>query len=122
MAVTPGFRAFALEQLGRVATNLRSRSMFGGVGIYSAERFFALLDDDALYLKVDDESRAAFEAQGMAPFLPFGDGSHVMQYYGIPGDLLEDADALRPWVERALAAAGRKGRNRRSRDRPRRPR
>jgi DNA transformation protein len=41
--------------------------MFGGVGIYAAELFFALLDDDTLYFKVDDATRPQFESRGMTP-------------------------------------------------------
>jgi len=104
MAVTPEYREFVLEQLGRVAP-VTSRAMFGGVGIYSDGLFFGLMDDDTLYLKVDDGNRGRFEAAGMGPFSPFGDDQHVMQYYELPADLLEDADALRPWVDGALDAA-----------------
>jgi DNA transformation protein and related proteins len=104
MAVTPEYREFVLEQLGRVAP-VTSRAMFGGVGIYSDGLFFGLMDNDALYLKVDDGNRGRFEAAGMGPFSPFGDDQHVMQYYELPADLLEDADALRPWVDGALDAA-----------------
>ena len=62
MPVSPNFRTFALEQLGRVASGIRGKSMFGGVGIYSGELFFALLDNDTLFLKVDDSNRGDFEA------------------------------------------------------------
>lgn len=112
MSVSPEFRQFALEQLGRVAPNLRSQSMFGGVGIYAGEYFFALIDDDTLYLKVDDSNRGAFEALGTGPFRPGGDGGEVMQYYEVPGDLLEDAETLRPWVADAIAVAERAKRKR----------
>ncbi|HVG43779.1 MAG TPA: TfoX/Sxy family protein [Longimicrobium sp.] len=104
MAVTPEYRDFVLEQLGRVVPVTR-RAMFGGVGIYSEGLFFGLMDDDTLYLKVDDGNRGRFESAGMGPFSPFGDDQHVMQYYELPADLLEDADALRPWVDGALDAA-----------------
>ena len=104
MAVTPEYRDFVLEQLGRVVP-VTSRAMFGGVGIYSEGMIFGLMDDDTTYLKVDDGNRGSFEAAGMGPFNPFGDGQHVMQYYELPADLLEDADALRPWVAGALDAA-----------------
>jgi DNA transformation protein and related proteins len=97
-----------LEQLGRVAAGIRGRSMFGGVGIYAGDLFFALMDEDALYFKVDDTNRADFEAEGMGPFKPFGEGGEVMQYYRLPGELLEDTESLRPWVEKAVAVAGRK--------------
>ena len=114
MAVDPSFLAFVEDQLGQVAS-IRSRRMFGGVGIYGDEVFFAIIDDDTVYFKVDDENRPDFEALGMGPFLPYGDEHRPMQYYRVPPDLLEDADALAPWVRKAIdvgrrAAAGRRKR------------
>ena len=88
--------------------------MFGGVGIYSGELFFALIAEDTVYFKVDDTNRPDFEARGMAPFRPAGPDGEVMQYYAVPEELLEDPEALRPWVDRALAVARRK-KGRRSR-------
>lgn len=79
--------------------------MFGGVGIYSGELFFALISDDTLYFKTDALTRPEFEARGMGPFRPFGDEGGTMQYYQLPEDLLEDPDALRPWAEKAIAIA-----------------
>ncbi len=106
MSVSASFRTFALEQLGRVLPGaLRSRAMFGGVGIYAGERFFALMDDDTLYLKAGTETRERFVEAGMPPFAPYGDDSHVMQYYAVPADLLESPDDLREWVELALSVA-----------------
>ena len=87
--------------------------MFGGVGIYSSDLFFALIADDTLYFKVDDSTRPEFEARGMEPFRPFGDDGGTMQYYQVPEDLLEDPDAMRPWVEKAMAVA-RQSKTRRS--------
>src|SRR5688572_8045282 len=106
MAVSSENREFVLEQLGRVAP-VTARAMFGGVGIYSDGLFFALMDNDTLYLKVDDGNRGDFERVEMGPFMPFGDDQHVMQYYELPAELLEDAEALRPWVDGALAVARR---------------
>jgi DNA transformation protein len=89
--------------------------MFGGVGIYAAELFFALLDDDTLYFKVDDATRPRFEDRGMMPFRPYGEDGEVMQYYEVPADVLEDPEALGAWVELAIAVARRAkgGRSRR---------
>ncbi len=108
MSVSPSFRRFALEQLARATTNVRARNMFGGVGIYGGDLFFALIDEDTLYLKVDDTNRPDFEARGSSPFRPTGPEGEVMQYYAVPVDLLEDPEALRPWVDQALAVARRK--------------
>ena len=106
MAVNPSFREFVLDQLGRVAPAIRGRGMFGGVGIYSGELFFALIGGDALYFKVDDITRADFLAAGMGPFMPFGEGGEVMQYYELPADL-EEPDRLKPWAEKAIEVARR---------------
>jgi DNA transformation protein len=111
VTVTDTFRTYVLEQLGRLRPDIRSRAMFGGVGIYAGERIFALIDDDVVYLKVDDLNRPEFEAEGMGPFQPFGPGGEVMQYYELPEGVLDDPEALRPWVDGAVEVAARaKGR------------
>ncbi|HEX5574496.1 MAG TPA: TfoX/Sxy family protein [Gemmatimonadales bacterium] len=116
MSVSPSFRSFVIEQLARTTPGIRARSMFGGVGIYAAELFFALLDDDTMYFKVDDATRPQFVERGMAPFRPYGEEGEVMQYYEVPADVLEDPEALGAWVEAAIAVA-RRARGRRSRRR-----
>jgi DNA transformation protein len=105
MSVNPSFRAFALEQLGRTTPAIRARNMFGGVGIYAADLFFALLHDDTLYFKVDDTTRKQYQAHGMEPFRPYGDQGEVMQYYQVPEEVLEDPEVLRSWVEAAVTVA-----------------
>jgi DNA transformation protein and related proteins len=116
VSVSEGFRTLVLEQLARTTPGLRARNMFGGVGLYAGDLFFALVDDDVLYFKVDDHTRPRFEALGMGPFRPSGDGGEVMQYYEVPADVLEDAEALAPWAADAVEVA----RRARSRKRPRR--
>lgn len=79
--------------------------MFGGVGIYSHDVFFALIDGDAVYLKVDDSNRADFEERGFGPFRPFGDDGEVMQYYSVDESILEDLEELRQWSAKSIAVA-----------------
>jgi len=107
MPVSPSYRTFVLDQLGRVAEGIRARGMFGGVGIYAGDLFFALIDDDTLYLKVDDTNRSDFVSAGMGPFRPFGEEGEVMQYYELPADLLEGGEALGAWVGKAIEVARR---------------
>lgn len=104
MAVSREYREFVIEQLERV-TRVVTKSMFGGVGLYADGLFFALIDDDALYFKVDDTNRRDFESAGMGPFMPFKDDSHVMQYYEVPADVLEDAATLAEWVAKSVSVA-----------------
>ena len=107
MAVSDGYQTFVLDQLRRVLPSVRARRMFGGVGLYADDLFFALIDDDMVYLKVDDVTRPDFERLGLRPFQPFGEGSAAMQYYQLPEDLLEDPEALRSWADAAVAVARR---------------
>lgn len=107
MAVSTSFRSFVLEQLGRIAPNVRARSMFGGVGIYGSGYFFALIADDTLFFKVDDATRPAYVARGMAAFRPYGDEAEVMHYYQVAEELLEDPETLASWVADAIAVAQR---------------
>jgi DNA transformation protein len=103
--VTSDYLAWALEQLA-VAGQVTSRRMFGGVGLYLDGLFFALIDDDTLYFKTDDSSRPRYEQAGSRPFRPFPDNpDHVMAYWQVPADVLEDPDLLREWAREALAVA-----------------
>jgi DNA transformation protein len=106
--VSDSFHAFVLEQLNRAIPPVRARRMFGGVGLYAGELFFALIADDALYFKTDASTRGEFEARGMEPFRPFGDDGGTMKYHRVPEDVLESPDSLRPWAEAAVSVARRK--------------
>jgi len=96
-----------LEQLARAVPGIRARTMFGGVGIYAGDLFFALIADDVVYFKVDDSNRPDFEALDMTPFMPDGPEGEVMQYYTLPADLLEDVDILGRWAGKAVDVARR---------------
>ncbi len=66
MAVQPQYLAYILEQLAGFG-DLRSRRMFGGVGLYSGELFFGLIDDDTLFFKTDEhQQRRIHRAQHAA--------------------------------------------------------
>ena len=104
MPVTDSFIAFIVEQL-EGAGAITTKRMFGGVGIYAGDLFFALLSREVLYLKVDDSNRADFEAAGAGPFRPYGPGGEVMQYYEVPAAVLEDADELARWAVKSIAVA-----------------
>src|SRR5690242_3543663 len=105
MPITPSYLTFVLEQLNRAVPPVRARAMFGGVGLYAGDVFFALIADDALYLRADDTTRPEFESLGMQAFRPFEEHGPVMSYYQLPEEILEDAERLREWAERAVAAA-----------------
>jgi len=105
LAVSDEFRDYVLEQLAS-AGKVSPRQMFGGVGLYLDGLFFALIDDDTLYFKTDDANRPRFEQAGSRPFCPYPDRpGHVMAYWAVPAEVLEDTEQLREWTRASLAAA-----------------
>ncbi len=105
MAVGDDFRDFVLEQLA-TAGQVTARSMFGGIGLYLDGLFFALIDDDTLYFKVDDSTRARYEKAGSKPFCPFPDRpDQAMGYWQVPAEVLEDSEELARWARESMGIA-----------------
>jgi DNA transformation protein and related proteins len=91
-----------LRPFGAVAI----RRMFGGAGLYREGVMFGLIAYDTLYLKVDEQTRPAFEQAGMGPFTYEGKSEPVtMSYFQAPPEAMEDADLLTGWARDAYAAA-----------------
>lgn len=86
------------------------RRMFGGAGIYADGVMFALVADEIIYLKVDDETASAFEREGLAPFTYSKKPGQqaVMSYRRMPDRCYDDPDELARWATHARAAANRK--------------
>jgi DNA transformation protein len=103
MSVSSGYRTYILDQLAAVPA-LNTRRMFGGVGLYSGESFFALIDDDVLFFKVDDSNREDYVSRGMKAFMPIP-GKASMGYYQVPEDVIEEADELARWARRSVDVA-----------------
>ena len=105
MAVQPQYLAYILEQIEGLG-DLRSRRMFGGVGLYRGELFFGLIDDDTLFFKSDSTNSAEYIARKMPRFMPFPDRPEaVMAYYQVPADIIEDAESLVAWARKSVAVA-----------------
>jgi DNA transformation protein len=104
MPVSDGYLTYVLDQLRPVVPGIRVKRMFGAVGLYATELFFGLVDDDILYLKVDDTTRPEYEARGMPPFRPF-EMHASMNYSQLPEEILEERETLQLWTGRALDVA-----------------
>jgi DNA transformation protein len=102
-----GFQDLLVELFGPVG-GVSFRKMFGGLGIFRQGLMFALVDDDTLYLKVDDDTSIAFKAEGSGPFVYDGKGRPVaMQYWRLPERLYDEPDEFRQWALNAFAVAER---------------
>ena len=107
MSVSDNYRTYIVDQLGALP-GLSTRRMFGGLGLYSGEWFFALIDDDVLYFKVDDANREDYTSRGMKAFMPFP-GQPSLGYFQVPEDVIEEAEDLARWARQSVEVAQRAG-------------
>jgi DNA transformation protein len=105
MAVQPQYLAYILEQLETLG-RLRSRRMFGGVGLYSGELFFGIIDDDTVFFKTDTSNSADYSARNMPRFMPFPERPEaVMAYHQVPADIIEDTELMVAWARKSVGVA-----------------
>ena len=114
MASDPAFCDDVTDRLTPMGTVMGKR-MFGGFGVFMDGLMFGLIADDAFYLKVDDENRAAFEDAGMEPFTYLRKGKPAsLGYWAVPPDVFDDPDGLLDWARDAHAVAKRAAAGKRS--------
>lgn len=87
------------------------KRMFGGAGVYADGIMFALLADDAIYLKTDAGLRTKLAEEGSDPFVWVPEsgarkGERVeMGYWRLPDPALDDPDLAATWGRQALEVA-----------------
>lgn len=101
------FVDFVINDLLAGLPALTHRRMFGAYGLYTAGKFFAIIDDGTLYLKADEKLKEAFEEAGSTAFTyPTKDGEHVsMNYWSLPEEALEDHELAKAWALKSIAIA-----------------
>ncbi|NOT30271.1 MAG: TfoX/Sxy family DNA transformation protein [Planctomycetes bacterium] len=114
LAVDEGFVDDLLVRLAPLG-ELRARRMFGGIGLYCDEVFFALIDAGVLFFKVGPRTVEDYRAAGSAPFRPFPDKPPMPGYYEVPLGVLERDEELRAWAARALQVARERGAEKKAR-------
>jgi DNA transformation protein len=98
-----------LHDLFSAFAPVTTRAMFGGHGVYRDGVIIGIVIDEALYLKVDAQTRAVFKADGCQPFVYESNGKAVpMSYWTVPDEALDSPQDFRPWAQRAWEAALRK--------------
>ena len=106
MAVSADFLQH-LEGLLADLGPLTVKKMFGGASLQVDGAAFALVFGETLYIKVDDDNRAAFEAEGSGPFVyDMKDGrSASLGYWSLPESGLDDPDEAVRWARLGVEAA-----------------
>ena len=81
--------------------------MFGGAGLFRENLMFALIVDETLYFKTDDNNRADFEDEGLEAF-SYDTKKGERTINGLmraPERCLDDSDEMLPWAQKPFAAA-----------------
>jgi DNA transformation protein len=97
------------ERLGELFAGLgpiRTRAMFGGLGVYCDGAMFALVADGVLYLKAEAALADRYAAAGSVPFTYAGKSRPVrMSYWRLPDSAFDDPDEALGWARPSLALA-----------------
>jgi DNA transformation protein len=85
---------------------IRARAMFGAHGVYKDGTMFAIVDEDELFYKVNDATRAEFKLRGSEPIHYVSQGKRItMDYWKLPAEVLEDRELFAEWTEKAIRIA-----------------
>jgi DNA transformation protein len=105
-AARKAFAAYIVD-LMRPFAPVTARAMFGGFGVYRDGLMFALLLDERLYFKVDEQNVGAFTARGLGPFTYESANGKVgsLKYHLAPDEVYEDSQEMVHWAREAYACA-----------------
>ncbi len=90
------------ERLGKI----HSRSMFGGFGIFADDTMFALVVNDKLHIRADDELAKRCKEIGLEPYVYKKRGFPVVtKYFALTEDWSNDEQRTLSMAQEALEAA-----------------
>ena len=108
MVASDGFAEFLRGQLAPLG-RITMRRMFGKTGVFCNALMLAMVRDNTLYFRVDEDNRAVFrEAEAFPPLSYEKKGGSIdLAFWRAPERLFDDPDELVSWARAALAAAQR---------------
>ena len=108
MVASDSFAEFLREQLAPLGP-LALRRMFGKTGVFCDGVMLAMVSDNTLYFRVDDENKAFFkEAAALPPLNYAKKGESIdLAFWRAPERLFDEPEELVAWARQALAAAHR---------------
>ena len=108
MVASEEFGSYLCDEL-RPLGIISLRRMFGKTGVFCCGVMFSMVNDNELYLRVDDQCREAFAEASSAPPLNYVKGGRTIDlaFWRAPDRLFDDHDELIVWSRLALAAAQR---------------
>jgi DNA transformation protein len=108
MVASDSFAEFLSEQLAPLG-RITMRRMFGKTGVFCDGLMLGMVTDNTLYLRVDDDNRAAFQEAASSPPLNYRKKGETidLSFWRAPERLFDEPDELVTWARIALAAAHR---------------
>lgn len=101
-------QAFAdqvVEQMALFAP-VQAKPMFGGFGVYREGLMFALIADEQLYFKADDQTAPVFTREGLLPFTYESKGKTArLRYHQAPSEVFDDPQRMAWWARLAYECA-----------------
>ena len=106
MVASDSFADFLREQLAPLGS-ITMRRMFGKTGVFCDGVMLAMIRDNTLYFRVDDDNKAAFKEVAGSPPLNYEKkgGTIDLAFWRAPERLFDEPDQLVAWARLALAAA-----------------
>lgn len=96
------YRPSRYEQVMKASEiyDARARKIFGGMGIYTGEKMFAILEEDLVSFKLSPEDREkALTMDGAHVFKPAEEGhSEMPEYIVMPPTILDDDAKFQGWL------------------------
>lgn len=107
------YRPTRYEQVMKASEcyDVRARKIFGGMGVYTGEKMFAILMDDVVSFKLSPEDRqAVLSMEGACLFRPAPDKDPMPEYVVMPQKVLDDEQEFLNWLKRSAEYARSKSR------------
>jgi DNA transformation protein len=105
MRVKSSLASYVAEQLAPLG-RISSRAIFGGIGVFIDERLLAIVMGEKLYLHTHTSNLDDYVSRGMPQFKPYPNAFDLTtDHHEVPQEIINDAEQLRIWGQRALSAA-----------------
>ncbi|HMN70460.1 MAG TPA: TfoX/Sxy family protein [Rhodoblastus sp.] len=108
MVASSSFADFLRDLLAPLG-QLTMRRMFGKTGVFCEGVMIAMVADNILYFRVDDQNRTIFAEAASQPPLKYKKQGRAIDlaFWRAPDRLFDDPDELIVWARAALSAAQR---------------
>jgi DNA transformation protein len=104
MKKNTSFHDYIVQDVFADFEGISTKPMFSGWAVYLNGKVFALILQNELYFKTDENNRHEFENRGSHPFsFMKKDKKIVTSYWLLPPEIMEDKEELKKWMEKSVS-------------------